>query len=619
MRVRPVTLLAAAALVAAALVAPSAAADFSVPLGAESTSDSATAAATSSIAALSRAGAVDTRAEDPEVTFLVGLPRDRAALDAAAVERSTPSSLLYRDHPTLTDAGRTYGATLKAISSLRKAAEPLGITVTVGKGRLLARLTAPVSAWNKAYGLRMKVTEPQAGDPYRIFAMLDGTQFAKPPQSLRKLTQEWVPLSAIYVPADDITGIDPAEVASFEETLASTGAPRPWPTNTGTIDAKACDAPALQKRAVYAPGQLRTAYGTKALGSRGVRGEGARLTVISMGGGFSADDLRAAAACFSYSPPRIDVVTGTGVPEPFVNASVETHLDLITASSVLADAEQITLLQVVDPLIGITDAFERMLAGVAPPDVASLSYGACEAEYAETFGDYLSLNEDLLRMAAIVGTTVVVAAGDHGSSMCGAEFAEQTGEPSVWYPSSSAWVTSVGGTRLALKPDNTRRTERVWNDLPYTAGWSAPGPAGSGGTSALVDRPWWQVGATPAGPRAVPDVALLGAIRPGWPIFYGGDLVTVGGTSGGAPFLAANLAAMSAHQRGKGYPSIGFANAWLYSAAAGTKPAFFDVTTGSNAVQLVGCCSSYVGYDMASGLGVPILDALYTTLQRPAG
>ena len=95
--------------------------------------------------------------------------------------------------------------------------------------------------------------------------------------------------------------------------------------------------------------------------------------------------------------------------------------------------------------------------------------------------------------------------------------------------------------------------------------------------------------------------------------------VGTGGTSGATPFLGANLAAMSAHQRGRGFPSIGFANAWLYSAAAGTKPAFFDITSGTNGVQLVGCCSAYRGYDMASGLGAPIMDGLYATLPRPAG
>ena len=611
---RTVPLLAAGALIAGALVAPTAAAGRDV---------AATVVGTGSPTASGHDGrsgvtVVDTRAEDPEVTFLVGLPRDREALDAAAVERSTPASLLYRDHPSLMNAGKTYGASSKTITRLRTAAAALGITVKVGKGRILARLTAPVSTWNKAYGLRMSVVEPSEGSPYRIFQMLDGGDYAKPPEPLRKFTAEWVPVAAIYVPADDVTGIDPIDVEAFESTLASPGAPLPWPRNTGTIQAD-CQARALEERAVYTPGQIQAAYGTTALAAKGVRGKGARLTVISMGGGFNPVDLAEAAECFGYAAPTIDVVTGTGVDEPFVNFDDETHLDLITASSVLAGEGEITLLQVVDPLIGFTDAFERMLDGAAVPDVASLSYGECESVYAEDFGDYLSLNDDLLRMAAIVGTTVVVAAGDHGSSMCGAAYAEDSGEPSVWYPSSSAWVTSVGGTRLALKPDNTRRNERVWNDLPYTEGWPAPAPAGSGGTSLVFSRPWWQAGSTPAGPRAVPDVALLGAVRPGWPIVYGGDLFTVGGTSGGAPFLAANLAAMSAHQRAKGYPSIGFANAWFYSAAAGTKPAFFDVTTGSNAVELVGCCSAYVGYDMASGLGVPIVDGLYATLPRPAG
>jgi len=614
MRVRPIALLAATALVAGAFVSPTAAAgldDAAVANGMEWPTASGQAA---------RAGgdSVDTRAEDPEVTFLVGIPRDREALDVAAVERSTPGSLLYRDHPTVSDAGKAYGASTKTITKLRKAAAALGIAVKVGKGRILARLTAPVSTWNRAYGLRMSVMEPSDGSPYRIFQMLDGDDYAKPPESLRKVTAEWVPVAAVYVPVDDLAGIDPVQVEAFESTLASPGAPLPWPRNTGTIQAD-CRAQALEERAVYTPGQIQAAYGTTALAAKGVRGRGARLTVISMGGGFSREDLAEAAGCFGYAAPTIKVMTGTGVDEPFVNFDVETHLDLITASSVLAGSGEITLLQVVDPLIGLTDAFERMLEGAAVPDVASLSYGECESVYAEDYGDYLSLNDDLLRMAAIVGTTVVVAAGDYGSSMCGAAYAEETGEPSVWYPSSSAWVTSVGGTRLALKADNTRRNERVWNDLPYTKGWPAPAPAGSGGTSVLVARPWWQAGSTPAGPRAVPDVSLLGAVRPGWPIVYGGDLFTIGGTSGGAPFLAANLAAMSAHQRARGYPSIGFANAWFYSAAAGTKPAFFDVTTGSNAVQLVGCCSAYVGYDMASGLGVPILDGLYATLKRPAG
>lgn len=570
-------------------------------------------------ARLAAAPHVDTRAEDPDVTFLVGLPRDSDALQAAAQERSTPGNLLYRDHPSLANAGKTYGAKSKTLTRLRASATALGIDVKVDPGRILARLTAPVSVWNKAYGLRMRVTEPTPGNPYRIFAMLDGDAYAKPPASLAKSLEESVPLAAVYVPSDDLVGVDPDDVAEFEATLASPGTPEAWPRNAGTLPAGTCDAPALRDRAVFAPGQIQAAYGTTALAAKGVRGKGARLTVISLGGGYDADDLARAAECFGYPNPRIDVVTGTGIDTPFVNASVETHLDLITASAVLPQTGSLTLLQAVSPLIGMTDAFARMLNGDAVPDVASLSYGVCEREYEEELTSFVGLNEDLLRMAAIVGTTVVVATGDNGSSMCGATFAEETGEPSVWYPATSAWVTAVGGTRLALKADNTRRSERVWNDLPYTGNWPAPGPAGAGGASVLIDRPWWQPGPTPTGPRTVPDVALLGAIRPGWPIVYGGKVFTVGGTSGATPFLGANLAAMSAHQRARGFPSVGFANAWLYSAASGNRPAFVDITSGSNAVQLVGCCSAYRGYDMASGLGAPVMDGLYATLPRPAG
>lgn len=618
---RVIPVLAAGALTAGVLVAPGAAA---LPGQAEGAVAGRLASGPDAIGSslrdrLAVAPQVDTRAEDPDVTFLVGLPRDSAALQAAAQERSTPGNLLYRDHPSLVNAGKAYGAKTKALTRLRAAATALGIAVKVDPGRILARLTAPVSVWNKAYGLRMRVTDPTPGNPYRIYAMLDGDSYAKPPASLAKVLEEGVPLAAVYVPSDDVVGVDPDQVAGFEATLASPGTPVAWPRNGGTLPAGTCTAPALRDRAVFAPGQIQAAYGTTALAAKGVRGKGARLTVISLGGGYDAADLARAAECFGYPNPRIEVVTGTGVDTPFVNASVETHLDLITASAALPQAGSLTLLQAVSPLIGMTDAFARMLNGDTVPDVASLSYGVCEFEYDEELTSYVALNEDLLRMAAIVGTTVVVATGDNGSSMCGAGFAEETAEPSVWYPATSAWVTAVGGTRLALKADNTRRSERVWNDLPYTGDWPAPGPAGAGGASVLVDRPWWQPGPTPVGPRTVPDVALLGAIRPGWPIVYGGEVFTVGGTSGATPFLGANLAAMSAHQRARGFPSIGFANAWLYSAAAGSKPAFVDITSGSNAVQLVGCCSAYRGYDMASGLGAPIMDGLYATLPRPAG
>ena len=107
---RFVPVIAAGALVTGALVAPGAAA-LPGQVGAAVASLSADDAASPDLRArLAVAPEVDTRAEDPDVTFLVGLPRDSAALQAAAQERSTPGNLLYRDHPSLVNAGKAYGA-----------------------------------------------------------------------------------------------------------------------------------------------------------------------------------------------------------------------------------------------------------------------------------------------------------------------------------------------------------------------------------------------------------------------------------------------------------------------------------------------------------------------------
>jgi len=589
-------LILAGALLGGALVAPTAAAE---PIPVERIADQ---------------GSV--RAPSANVTFIVGLPRDRAALDSAAVKRSTPGDLLYRDHPTLTQAGKDFGATSKAITRLRKAAQALGITVTIDRGRIVARLTASVAVWERAYRARMTITAATAEYPFTTFSFREGDDVMGAPAGLRDVVEEMVATYVEYDAAADTPGPSQQGVARLAATLADPGAPQRWPRNLGAVPAGACEAPALAQRAVYAPAQIQRAYGTAALARKGVRGAGARVTVISLGGGYIPSDIAAAAACFGYQQPRLRVVRGAGVPTPFVNGSAETHLDLITASSALPRTAELTLLQVPDSHVGVTEALARMLHGPSVPDAVTVSRGFCEAEYDEQL---VQVNEDLLRMAAIVGTTVVAASGDAGTSACGAGVAEESGAPAVAYPASSPWVTAVGGTRLGLKPDNTRRAERVWNDLPYVGDVAPPAPAGGGGPSAVFDRPWWQQGATPTGPRAVPDLSVLGAIRPGWPVYLGGTLYPTGGTGGGASFVAANLAAMSAKQRDRGYPTIGFANAWLYRAATAKKSPYFDITLGTNEVQPVGCCTATRGYDMASGLGVPSMEALYPTLPRPAG
>lgn len=204
-------------------------------------------------------------------------------------------------------------------------------------------------------------------------------------------------------------------------------------------------------------------------------------------------------------------------------------------------------MQTVNDDDSMVDAYARALrmnaVGTLSPDVISLSYGACELADTRGNSPLRSALESLFRMAALVGTTVVASTGDQGSSVC--QMADPPGlglDPmgTISYPASSPFMTAVGGTRLILKADNTRADEVVWNDHPY----GVPS-AGTGRSNQLFSQPWYQSGITGSLARTVPDVSALAAIQPGCLVVYGGDLLRVGGTSGAAPFVGANLAMVS--------------------------------------------------------------------------
>ena len=55
---------------------------------------------------------------------------------------------------------------------------------------------------------------------------------------------------------------------------------------------------------------------------------------------------------------------------------------------------------------------------------------------------------------------------------------------------------------------------------------------------------------------------------------------------------------------------------WFYQAVS-HPGAFYDITIGNNDLANVGCCQATVGYDLASGLGVPNWAVLPATLPSP--
>jgi subtilase family serine protease len=453
--------------------------------------------------------------------------------------------------------------------------------------------------WQTALGTPLAEQAATASNPFITYSLPAEIPPALQPAGTSLLLGQ----AQVYDPTADgnrpPSGIAPAPPAP----VAPPGGVQPFPVNTATPFTADCSAPALQQGQVYTPQQVRTAYGVDHLPTSGSTSP--VITVLDLGGGWNPSDLTLAGQCFGYSAPQVTQAQGDGVVTAIGQADGETSLDLQTVSAVAPGA---ALRLVQSTTGGLLDAFSRAIGDPGgPPDVISLSYGECA--YAENHGapEYTSVLDAVLAMTAVTGVSSFVAAGDSGSTTCGPD----VGRTSLSYPAVSPFVTAVGGTRLTLGTGDARVSETVWNDSPF--GVDA---AGGGALSGQEPRPSYQDGLNPENHRGVPDVSALADIQPGWPVVIAGTLQGAGGTSGSTPFTAAATALVSSSERAAGRPPVGLANGWFY-AAASRPSTFFDVTSGTNDLAGVGCCQATVGYDMASGLGVPDWTALPAALPPP--
>src|SRR5712692_7985218 len=154
--------------------------------------------------------------------------------------------------------------------------------------------------------------------------------------------------------------------------------------------------------------------------------------------------------------------------------------------------------------------------------------------------------------------------------------------------------------------------EQVWNEPSF-------GVATGGAPSLLFGVPSYQagLGLTSRGP----DVDYNAAIDGGVLVVYGGFgspvLFIVGGTSAGSPQWAGIIALANQARAGASKGPIGDLNPVLYAIYHSSRYAtdFHDITVGND--QLVGSSvgfSAGTGYDLASGIGSPIVDQLIVDL-----
>ncbi|MEI7622466.1 MAG: S8 family serine peptidase [Actinomycetes bacterium] len=352
--------------------------------------------------------------------------------------------------------------------------------------------------------------------------------------------------------------------------------------------------------------QLAVRYGIDDLHAAGYTGSG--LVVVVIEGATSIDRplIDQFLSCQNF--PGVRVETQWVAPASNVPAGNEATVDVETLAQFLPDVGTIHVLQ--QPTGGsfgtrfestLTHLLDQMDRGTLIPDVISMSTGTCEESV--TPQEVATIEAQLQRLAE-AGVWFMKSAGDAGSSDCAGHESCATANTqlAVEYPTTSKWLTAVGGSQFAgSAPDGVADV------------WKGPCAAGGGGTSIRVSRPTWQTGVgvesdfrmipdltglagTPKYLTLVPDANRSG--NPGWE----GD----GGTSLSTPLYAAGVGLVRQAMRVRGIEIPKQLTPDLYRIA--TDPAlrakvFTDVTVGDNDLYSVGCCQARAGYDLASGWG----------------
>jgi kumamolisin len=378
----------------------------------------------------------------------------------------------------------------------------------------------------------------------------------------------------------------------------------------------------------FTPNQFLRAYGIDGMHRRGLRGQGQTVAVVEIDG-FRRRDIAAFDHCFGAATPPIRMIPVFPIRNAF-SGGTETTLDLEVLTTAAPRLKRINVFEGLGTQGGILLTAAAALGSRGNrPDVISVSLGLCEPLYSGHLVIRRALNS-VFATAAGAGISVLVAAGDTGSSGCrvnGEEGTTALPVRAVSLPSSSPYVTAVGGTNFELNAKNRIANEFVWNDSPLLAG------GGGGGASLLTaTRPWWQqapgldrfgVG------RIVPDIAALADVYPGYaylctspecvvlPQFANPGWTSIGGTSAATPLMAAGTALANQLAARHGQARIGFLNPLLYRLGAqrrARRGAFLDVSRGDNDLgkllpanvgggHRLGCCAAGRGYDWASGWG----------------
>jgi subtilase family serine protease len=564
------------------------------------------------------------------ISFDVGLtltdPSGAAALEKAV---STPSSASYRHYLTTAQWEQRFSPSTASVAEVTAWLRSEGITVNaVTPDRMTVQATGSAATVERAFGTSLNEYR-HAGQVVRLAAG-DLTV----PSALSSLVVGVTGIDQNLATPDSTTGADTAS-----STPATSGSTIPQPP--GFRNAKPCSAYYGQKSDTtdpaygdgypdplpyavcgYDPAQLEGAYGLTSSIAAGITGKGVTVAIVDA---YDSPTLFADAHEYSVRNQPTAVLQQSqfkqilSTPYSYENLcgasgwSGEQTLD-VEAVHAMAPGANILYMGAKNCINGLYDSVQQVVDG----HLASIITDS----WADTGGDVFTSAgtrhafDDILLMAGGTGIGVQFSAGDNGDDF------STLGITTPDYPSSSPYVTAVGGTSLQVNADNVRVGELGWSTsksvlctttlaadgypgcTTATVGTYLPGApggydyGGGGGTSFQYAEPWYQTATVPTAlagrnsaitgiaNRVEPDISMdadpsTGMLIGETQVFPNGtyyDQYRIGGTSLASPLLAGVLA--DADQEAS--VALGFVNPLLYTVEASrtAQTAYYDVIPG---------------------------------------
>jgi subtilase family serine protease len=327
----------------------------------------------------------------------------------------------------------------------------------------------------------------------------------------------------------------------------------------------------------YQPSEVRTAYGLNAVYGAGLTGAGQTIVIVdAYGSSTITQDANAFSTIYglpALTPANFQIVKAPGIshnPHGVLRTwDFETTLD-VEWSHAIAPGANIALVLATDHA-SLDEAINYAVVHHLG-NVISNSWST-----PEVLGNPARFNRDnrILQMAAAQGIDVNFATGDFGDD------SPLLGFATVEFPASSPFATAVGGTSLALNPDNT---------MAFQTGWGT-------NLTRIADR------VSLGSPPVVPPLKVLGTgLNPGF--FLGFQFGSGGGASGVFP-RPSFQSSLSASGNTRLLPDI----SWLADPQTGVEIIITDPASGQLSVTVIG----------GTSLACPMFSALMTIASEKAG